>query len=94
MSDLISMTELLAVADDELSETPPLPELPQRRALRLAADVPLVQVAAAVGLSGPTMYRAEMGGKLRSASAERRWRRVLHALARRIDARDPHALAS
>lgn len=93
MSDLIRLTELAAVADDECASAPPLPSADERRAIRLAADVPLVHIAAAVGVSQPTMYRAEMGTQMHSAATERRYRRVLNGIAQRVALRDPDSLA-
>jgi hypothetical protein len=90
-SDLVSVYELLAVADDEGADTPPLPEPHVRRQLRETAAVPLVHIAAAVGASGPSIYAAEGGRKMRNASAERRYRRVLSLLRIRLEERDPHA---
>ena len=92
MSDLMNLIELLAVADDETASTPPLPAVDLRRAIREACGVPLIHVAAAVGMSTPTMYRAETGTSMRSARHERRYRRLVDAMHRRVKARDPHAL--
>jgi hypothetical protein len=93
MSDLINLIELLAVADDETGTTPPLPAVPQRRAIREACGVPLIQVAAAVGVSSPTAYRAEtLERKMSSSRHDRRYRRVIDAMRRRVEQRDPHAL--
>ena len=92
MSDLIHVVELIAVAEDEQAETPPLPSAEECRAIREAADVPVAQIAAAVGVSAPTIYRVEVGTRMRSAAAERRLRRVLDAMRCRVLACDPHAL--
>jgi AcrR family transcriptional regulator len=93
MSDLIRLTELLKAADEESAEVPALPEPAQRRALREAAGVPMTQIAAAVGVSGPTIYRAEAGThRMRSAAAERRYRRVLTEIHRLLVECDPAAI--
>ncbi len=94
MSDLITIHELLAAAADERADTPPLPSVEERRALREAADVPMSHIAAAVGCSGPTIYRVESGTRMRSARSERAYRRVLATIRTRLVERDPHALAS
>jgi predicted transcriptional regulator len=94
MSDLIQLREMLIVACADDPATPPLPCAAERRAIRRAAGVDMIDLAAAVGVSRPTIYRAETGtGMTRSVVANRRYRRVLNEMRSRVLARDPRALS-
>jgi AcrR family transcriptional regulator len=65
-----------------------MPEPAERRALREAAGVPLAQIAAACGVSVPTIYRAEAGThKMRSTIAALRYERILEEMRERIGTR-------
>jgi len=62
------------------------PTGPQLRARRLALDIPLIEIAALLGISAPYLWDLEQGNRPMDAERRRRYERALVRAEKRVKA--------